>query len=62
MAKHTKPWSQQTQKEKVESLRIRQQRIANTLNLLARLIEPVLSTPSTRKETDHEIADANQTV
>ncbi len=35
-----KPWGQQTQKEKVESLRIRQQRIVKSLNLLARRYEP----------------------
>lgn len=47
MAKHSKPWSQQTQKEKVESLRIRQQRIVRTLNLLARKIEPGISKSQT---------------
>ena len=45
MAKHSKPWSQQTQKEKVESLRIRQQRIVKSLNLLARRIEPGIDKP-----------------
>lgn len=37
-----RPWSQQTQKEKIESLRIRQERIVKSLNLLARRYEPDL--------------------
>lgn len=47
MAKRSKYWSQQTLKEKVESLHIRQQRIVRTLNLLARQIEPDIKTKET---------------
>ena len=41
------PWPQQTLNQRIESLRIRQQRIVKSLNLLARIIEPHLK----RKET-----------
>jgi len=41
--KHVKPWSQQTQKEKIELLRRRQGRIVRTLNRLTRLIEPEIN-------------------
>lgn len=43
MKKCGKPWSQKNQKEKIESLHIRQQRIVKSVNLLARKIEPKLS-------------------
>lgn len=45
-----KPWGQQTLREKVESLRIRQERIVKSLNLLARRYKPGLNPDKPRKE------------
>lgn len=45
-----KPWSQLTQGEKIKVIRIRQQRIVKSLNLLARRIEPGLDPKNDRKE------------
>jgi len=43
MKKCSKPWRQLKQREKIESLKVRQQRIVKSLNLLARRIEPTLN-------------------
>lgn len=45
-----KPWDQQTLKQRIESLRIRQQRIVKSLNLLARRYEPGISVEKPGKE------------
>lgn len=50
MKKCSRPWAQKSVIQKVESLRIRQQRIVKSLNLLARRIEPGLKPDKPRKE------------